>query len=342
MASWSEFLQASGGKQDERFGVYFSELTQEACQLSDIALIDAGHLGVISIAGPDALTFLQGQMTCDVREVTPTEFRLGAWCSAKGRVQTSFWLAQAWDQYLLIMDRSLIESIQSALKKYILFSKASMTVRTDLISLGWVGKADEMLQQLELSAPESKQSVSNENSCVINLGNRYLILTPQELAEKLWRLSAKKLGNNSWKLLDIRAGIPQIELKTKDLFLPQNLNFDLIDGVNFKKGCYIGQEIVARLHWKGQAKNRAMHFVTSALSLEPGNLLHDVNVEGVAGRALGEVISRAVNENNELEFLLNVRLDQVQNTLTISENPSATAGLLTLPYAIPNSEATHS
>lgn len=342
MTSWNEFLQASGGNQDERFGLYFSGLTQEARQLSDIALIDASHLGVISITGPDALTFLQGQMTCDVREVTPTEFRLGAWCSAKGRVQTSFWLAQAWDHYLLVMDSSLLESIQSALKKYILFSKASMTVRTDLISLGWVGKADELFKQLELSAPESNQSVSNENSCVMNVGGRYLILTLQEQAEKLWQLGVKKLGSNSWKLLDIRAGIPHIELTTKDLFLPQNLNFDLIDGVNFKKGCYIGQEIVARLHWKGQAKNRAMHFVTSTLSLEPGSVLHTVNVEGAEGRALGEVISRAMNENNELEFLLNVRLDQVQNTLTTSENPPVTAGLLTLPYAIPNSEATHS
>ncbi|HET8705483.1 MAG TPA: tRNA-modifying protein YgfZ, partial [Pseudomonadales bacterium] len=118
---------------------------------------------------------------------------------------------------------------------------------------------------------------------------------------------------------------------------PQNLNFDLIGGVNFKKGCYIGQEIVARLHWKGQAKNRALRFVCELLSLQPGQTLHAAD-----GRALGEIIECAVNENNELEFLLNVRLDAAQDKLPIQTDPATDIRLLTLPYAIPSTEAAHS
>lgn len=337
MSSWNEFLQTAGAKQDQRFGRHFSSLAQEAAGISGTALVDAGHLGVISITGPEAESFLQGQLTCDVKEVNAASFRLGAWCSAKGRVQTSFWLAQAWDQYLLIMDASLIEPIQAALKKYILFSKAKMEVRTELVVLGWLGDAAKLESVLGLASPDTQSASSNESACVLNLGDRLLILSTRASAEQIWELDVPKLGNNAWKLLDIRAGVGLLELAGKELFLPQNLNFDLIGGVNFKKGCYIGQEIVARLHWKGQAKNRALHFVSSNLDINAGETVHTES-----GRALGEIISCAVNENNELEILLNARLDSVQDSLTIPTNPTTILRLLTLPYAIPSTEASHS
>jgi len=334
MSAWNEYLQASGAKLDERFGRYYGDLAQEA--QTTHALIDAGHLAVIGISGPEAEAFLQGQLTCDVREVDNTHFRLGAWCSAKGRVQTSFWLARAWDQYLLIMDASLIESIQTALKKYILFSKAKMELREDLAVLGWGGN-NEALAAQGVPIPAPGEAISNEGFCTLDLGGRLLMLATEANAQTLWQSAIAKVGCNLWKLLDIRAGIALINLAGKDVFLPQNLNFDLIGGVNFKKGCYIGQEIVARLHWKGQAKNRATRFSCADLALQPGQVLHNES-----GRALGEVVHVALNENNELELLVNIRLDALQDSITIHANAPTQLRALTLPYAIPSTEASHS
>ncbi|HET8705260.1 MAG TPA: hypothetical protein VFM46_03065, partial [Pseudomonadales bacterium] len=197
MSGWNDFLQSAGAQTDTRFGRHFGDLTQEAAATAGTTLMDAGHLGVIGISGPDAETFLQGQLTCDVREVTETCFRLGAWCSVKGRVQTSFWLAKAGDQYLLIMDGSLLAPIQVALKKYILFSKATMTIRADLAILGWHGDTA-LLAQSGLVIPAAQATASNGATCILNLGDRLLILCSEGEAQRLWQLPVTKAAQNAW------------------------------------------------------------------------------------------------------------------------------------------------
>lgn len=173
---------------------------------------DLSPLGLISITGPDAAKFLQGQLTCDVREVTEQQSCLGAHCDPKGRVQFTFRLFKHLDVYYLRLPREMISHALSLLQKYIIFSKAKLA------------------------------DVSDE-----------------------W--SSLKLTTDSFstsQLQDIEAGIPTITTKTIGLFTPHDINYPLLNGVSFNKGCYTGQEIVARMHFLGKPKQRLYRVSFSA------------------------------------------------------------------------------
>ena len=228
-----------------------------------IACIPLTFLGFLRVSGPQARTLLQGQLTCQMDDLTPDVSRLGAQCNPQGRIISFFRLFFWMDAFYLQMPLNLIPIAEAALKKYAVFYKVEITdVSADMQSLALTGfKAEALLASLGLPAPTITNAVMTTDSLSITklpcdeplyeiLGETTSIQNFQN------KLSAQtQLQNESaWHLLQMRTGIPMIYAETSQQFLPHELNLPLIEAVSFNKGCYTGQEIIARMHYRGIAK----------------------------------------------------------------------------------------
>lgn len=229
---------------------------------SDLRLYPVAHLAVITISGIDAAQFLQGQITCNVHEITATQSSLGAMCTPKGRVISTFLLAKSGDDFLLILPVELLETVKKRLSMYVLRAKVTLTDSSDSLCL--LGLTE--------SSNTAFLATEQQNGVVrVHFGNRSLIIADEQNISRLWSESVAQGYQASdsmhWLTLDILAGIPWLSTATSEEFIPQMLNLDKLGGISLTKGCYTGQEIVARTHYLGKAK-RAL-FVAECLTATP-------------------------------------------------------------------------
>ena len=233
--------------------------------LSGNAIFDLRHFALIAVHGDDAEDFLQGQLTNDVGEVTATRAQPSAWCSPKGRVLTCFLVFRHDGRLLLQLPDTLLEQTLKRLRMYVLRAKATLESADDALArFGLVGEDTEScLRDLLGDLPEHTDDVRCfDHVTVIRLRGRrprYEIVGAHEDVAPVWDAChqvAMSAGADAWELLDIEAGIANIGPDTSDSFVPQMLNLDRIDGVSFTKGCYVGQEIVARTQNLGRIKRR--------------------------------------------------------------------------------------
>lgn len=269
MQQWQEFLQTQGAileaGQVSHFGSPDAERTQ-AWTANVIA--DFSHYAVIKASGSEAQTFLQGQLTNDIRQVTPNKAQLSAWCSPKGRMLVSFYICQRHDDYFLFLPKDSFEAIFKRLKMFVLRSDVQLEdVSDSLLCMGLAGeKSSTLLQKLELAVPESEPFAATlrDSLSIINLPTgsnpRYWIIHDNvEIMQTLWAKlaeSAEKVGRDAWEFLDILAAVPTINAQLSEEFVPQMANWQALGGLNFKKGCYTGQEVVARMAYLGSLKRR--------------------------------------------------------------------------------------
>jgi len=255
------------------------------------------HLGVLSISGKDAATFLQGQTTCDIKALVDSEPKLGAYCNAKGRTISTFVIIKLQEIYQLILTVDLLDTVRKKLQMYVLRSDVQLTDLSDELCI--IGT-----HNVELTAQANLYSYPQ-------LANSYLFIaapeqTQQFCTELQTKQSALLIDANTWLNFDIQAGIPWLYANTSEKFVPQMLNLDKLEAISFTKGCYTGQEIVARTHYLGQNK-RAMYrakCITKA-SIDKGCSLFDPEVRETD---LGSVILAA--HNNDSTQLLLVLKDQ--------------------------------
>jgi len=233
-----------------------TEKRTEVCELASLALI--------RFTGPDARAFLHGQLTCDVEALMPETSTYGSYCTPKGRVLATFLLWRSGDDYLMQLPRALREPLQKRLSMYILRSRVKAVDATgEWALLGVSGASAGALARLVAGqAPAAAHGVTHgrDGVTVIRLpGERYQLIVPAPNAQAVKELlahQAEVTDETYWNWLDIRAGIPLITPETQEAFVPQMANLDLIGGVSFTKGCYPGQEIVARTHYRGTLKQR--------------------------------------------------------------------------------------
>ena len=218
---------------------------------------------LIRFSGEDAQTFLHNQLSCDVAALMLSGSTYGSYCTPKGRVLASFLLWRSEQGYFMQLPFSLREGIQQQLSKFILRSKVKATdASSEYVTLGVAGKdATALLQRATGQAPKAVHEVAHTpEATVLKLpGDRYEIVTAKDKAPRLLETLAaetEKTTPEYWEWLDIRAGVPVILPATREAFVPQMLNLDLIGGVSLDKGCYPGQEIVARMHYRGTLKQR--------------------------------------------------------------------------------------
>ncbi|WP_432218864.1 YgfZ/GcvT domain-containing protein [Pseudomonas kribbensis] len=294
------------------------------------------HEGVLAVRGADAGKFLQGQLTCNINYLSDDRASLGARCTQKGRMQSSFRIVLEGDGVLLAMAGELLEPQLADLKKYAVFSKSKLADE----SASWVRfgleHGDAALSSLGLELPADTDSVvRHEGLIAIRVSpDRAELWAPADQADAIkGKLSAQltEAELNQWLLGQIRAGIGQVMPSTRELFIPQMLNLQAVGGVSFKKGCYTGQEIVARMQYLGKLKRRLYRVQLDASELpEPGTPLFAPS----HGSSIGEVVLAARAEKNiELLAVLQAEAaDAGDLHLGTAEGPAL--HLLDLPYEL--------
>ncbi len=265
---WQEFLKAKGGRIDGSTVSDFGNAGAELAAARDGTIIaPLSHLGVIECSGDDAKTFLQNQLTSDVNHLAADAAQHSSWCSPKGRMLASFILCRGNLGYLALLSADLQEFVQKRLQMYVLRSKVKIVGRTeDCRLIGLSGpQAEAALREAGLPVPpEAMRATDIADGKLIRLDDtRFIIIAGNGVVADIWQsLSAlaKPAGTPVWHWLDIRAGIPRIAEATKEAFVPQMANIDKIGGVSFHKGCYPGQEVVARTQYLGKVKRHLYRF----------------------------------------------------------------------------------
>src|SRR5262245_5565185 len=208
------------------------------------------------LVGPDAATFLQGYLTCDVRALSAERALFGAYCNIKGRVVSDATIALVDGQPTLLVAATVRESIRASLAKYLAFARSKFDAAdTAPIVLGLINPpADDALPTQPLACAPFRGGIAIG---IPGPQPRTLLALPYDAAAQLWREydARARIGDAApWDLLDVRAGIAHVSAPTSEEFLPQMLDYDRIDAISFTKGCYLGQEIVARTQHLGRPK----------------------------------------------------------------------------------------
>ena len=294
------------------------------------------HEALLAVRGPDASKFLQGQLTCNLNYLDENTSSLGARCTPKGRMTSSFRILQDGDGYLLAMAADLLETQLTDLKKYAVFSKSALTDETTAwVRFGLIN-GDAPLQALGLELPQAAGCLVRANGLLALRAStdRAELWAPAAQRETLHSQLAAQLQEaplNDWLLGQVRAGIGQVFSATRELFIPQMINLQAVGGVSFKKGCYTGQEIVARMQYLGKLKRRLYRLSLAADELPaPGCELFSP----VHGSSVGEVVL-AARATQGIELLAVLQEDAKNDgrlSLGSSEGPSLI--LLDLPYEL--------
>ncbi|CAK0770760.1 tRNA-modifying protein YgfZ [Gammaproteobacteria bacterium] len=265
-AQWQDFLVKEGAELQDGIVAHFGNPAQEcAVAAAGNVMVDLSHQGLIGIEGADAATFLQGQVTCDIREIGPNVSRLGAWCNPKGRVRVTFRVFQREEGFYLAVPVDCVEDTLKQLRKYVLRSKVALRdASCERIRLGCSGATiEERLRQFFPIIPgESDQVVQEGSSTIIRLRgplSRFEIFGEIGTMVKLWdtlRVHTAAIGAGAWSTLEVLSGVAVVTHATSEAFVPHMLNLPEIGAVNFRKGCYTGQEVVARTQYLGKSKRR--------------------------------------------------------------------------------------
>ncbi len=317
------------------FGNPAAEL-QAAAQGNVIA--DLSHLGLLQIEGDDAVTFLQGQVTNDVKQLDGHNSHYAGYCSPKGRMLALFLAFARNSRLYLQLNGGLAESIAKRLKMYVLRSKVAISnISDNSIRIGIAGpQAATTLNALFGDAPQAAhQVVSLETATLLQLPGttpRFEIFTDAEHALDIWtqlQQTNAPVGASCWDWLDIQAGIPDVMPATQEQFVPQMLNLDLLGGINFKKGCYTGQEIVARTHYLGKVKRRTYLAHAAAGNLPaPGNPVFGAD----STEPVGQVVMAAPAPGGGYDVLAEIRQESVEaGTVTCN---GQTLAIKPLPYPL--------
>lgn len=256
MNQWLDFLRDQGALIHNNNAVSFGETPGDYPQLEGKALIcPLTDRGVIAARGPDTGKLLQGQLTCDMEQLTPDNPLTGALCTVKGRTISNFSVTEAGENGIrLICHRGLVAATLETLKKYAVFYKTELSDESDHYHcLGMAGIDPVSVPGEAITFPVT----GNRQACLV---------APDQAPELWWQLAADATpaGLHYWQLLNIRDGLGEVRPETREEFIPQMLNLQATGAVNFRKGCYTGQEIVARMHYLGKLKRRMYHLAASA------------------------------------------------------------------------------
>jgi len=228
--------------------------------------------GLLSVTGADARDFLHAQLTNDIKNLSPQRAALAGWCSAKGRLLASFLVVPTQDGFLLQLSRDLVPAVLKRLSMFVLRSKVKIEdASARLLQFGvWDGT----------QSPLMEVKTVEKDTWVRVADDRCLILSPED--------RPASTEEERWYLAEIQAGRPLITAATQDLFVPQMVNFEKIGAVDFQKGCYPGQEIVARAQYRGEVKRRMVRLPAPAgAAPKPGDELNGgVVVDSAGGEML--------------------------------------------------------
>jgi len=305
-------------------------------------IVDLSFQGLIRVAGPDTRDFLQTQFCNDVAGVDETRHQLNGWCNPKGRLLTVFRIFVHGQAWIMQMPAGLLEPVLKRLRMFVLRSNVTLEdASSDIARLAlWGEKASGLLVEATGlgSAPAPGERASFGNLTVLGIpesaGEHFEIYgSPEEIGALKERLShrAESATGDTWRLRGIRAGLPVVYPGSTEQFVPQMVNMDLVDALSFSKGCYPGQEIVARTRYLGKLKRRMFRLtIDSETAPQPGA---EVFSTRRANDAMGTIVDAAPGDQGRVEALAVLRLDDIgEDELHIAQPDGPAARIEPLPY----------
>ena len=301
------------------------------------------HDALLHLTGPDALKFLQGQVTCDTRSIDQAHALSGAYCTPQGRVVCDFLLCELAPEHLALrMRRDLREHSAATFGKYIIFSKAELhPQRDDWILYGcWGEQVATDLQTIFGEVPAQQYASCAGAGFVLvqtdSQGRQFECYLDSKQREDLQEQLATAFQDGSetaWQALQIAAGIGRIESATTEEFVPQMLNYDHTGHISFNKGCYTGQEVVARLHYRGKPKRR-MYGASLPEAATAGTPLYCAD----SSQSVGNVVNSVEVDAGEATALVVVVVSRVDDELRVGSPDGMPLELTTLPYSIDDTD----
>jgi hypothetical protein len=333
MSSWNELLAQPA-----------APLTTTALAVGFVAPIT--DLGLIALDGEESASFLHNQLTNDVEHLGLGEARLAGYCSPKGRLLASFLMWRTETTIFLQLSRDIQSAVQKRLSMFVLRAKTKLSDATEApanqVVLGLGGGLAEAVLQTWFDTLPAKPFAKLDHplGTLIRVADafgaaRYQWLMSAEVAQTVAPELADRLtvgGNQAWRLSEIHAGIPQIAKGTQEQFVPQMVNFELLGGVNFKKGCYPGQEIVARSQYLGKLKRR-----TTLVSIPDAGAAAGAEVFATADpeQPCGMIVNAAPNGHGGVDALVEMKLAAIDAaSVRLGSAQGVALEFLGMPYAL--------
>lgn len=341
---WKNFLSDAGAELSDIRVESFGNPDQERqiVHTGDI-ICDLSHYGLIAAYGEDAETFLQGQFTNDISHIDSGHSQLSSYCTPKGRMLANFRIFKRDETWYLCLPYELLEATLTRLRMYVMRSKVTLEDADDaLIRFGLSGPTSaKQLKAITGSIPEEVDAViQHENYTLIRVAGiepRFEIYGLLDGMTQLWQsldVDSAPVGASIWELLHIHAGIPFIVTQTSEAFVPQMANMELINGVDFKKGCYTGQEIVARMHYLGKLKRRMFRInINTKQAPAPGDKLFAAESKG--GSGTGTIVSAQQTADGSYDALAVIQITDAENQpLRLHDAGGPEIKVLDLPYSL--------
>lgn len=304
-------------------------------ELPDVFAINLNSFSAISLSGEEQVKYLQGQVTCDINSLAQKKILTGAHCNAKGKVFSAFRLIERNEKLLLLQPQSSIEQSLMELKKFGVFAKVEITQANDISYLVIAGnKAANAMSELFQHTPDLLTPVIQvqETTLVYIAGkvDRYLIIdTGDKLAEISASIKYPIYSDSVWNLLEITEGFPVLSQQYIAEYVPQMLNLQAINGISFTKGCYLGQETVARMQYLGKNKRALFALTGEVENVSTGDIIE--KKLGDNWRKAGDVLSAYQSDNGQTylqailakdsEELSELRIKTQETLLTITPLP---------------------
>ncbi|MBA2654159.1 MAG: folate-binding protein YgfZ [Gammaproteobacteria bacterium] len=275
------------------------------------------NYSIVKISGDNSANFLQGQFTCDVTQVNEHKSSLGALCNPQGRILAVFTLFKRGSEFFCLLSSSLVSHFINHLSKFAAFSKVTLNdITADFFLYGYTGEQNSDWFDAGIPLPNEVRASAELLICHLpGRTPRYLIWSDK--AQDSAKITAPEEVNTqrlSWKLVDILSGHATIYPQTIATVTPHMLNLHHLEAVSFSKGCYVGQEIVARTHYLGKSKRHLHHAeINSNVQLDPGELIFAGDQE------VGILMDSVVIDSTT--FLLIVIQDPMDRMLTLRKHP---------------------
>lgn len=341
---WAEALVTAGMESVVRLQEQSADVSSDVVR--EAQLVDLSSLCVVDVTGDDVSAFLQGQFSNDLAKVTPSKAQITGYCTPKGRLLALPTVVGLESGFRLLIPADIKDGFLKRLSMFIMRAKVTVTERKDCLCTGVVAAEDESLGPLaevlgalpggvmEAASGAEQQIIRWHDMPDSGSRARYLVIAGIESQLALWQAGAQspQAGQSLWRLGDIQAGIPSVTSGVLEAFVPQMLNLQVIDGLSFTKGCYPGQEIVARMQYLGKLKRHTRRFSYS------GEAGQDVPVPGAAlaagtDDAAGVVVDAVAGPDGLVELLAVVKVSTTDTTLNF-HGRELTARQL--PYELPS------
>lgn len=332
---WQAFLRTQGATDDF---LHFADPAAELKAAADASVVTPlVDMGVLRASGEEAVSFLHNLLTNDISKLGPNEIRRAGFCTVKGRLLADLLVWSEDSDYLIALPVDILPAMLKKLTMFILRSKVKLVDASHerpLLGLAGSG-AESLVSTLAGSAPALRGSVAFAGGSLLRLDETRFIVAANATVADTWRTlaaSARPAGLAAWRWLEVTAGDPRVVLATQDQFIPQMINYDKVGGLVFNKGCYPGQEIVARTQYLGKIKR---HMFRAHLGEGTVAVADPVYAPETGDQACGTVVSVAPSPHGGVELLAVIQTSCAEaGEVHLGSVTGPRPQLLDLPYAL--------